>query len=144
MKPRIFLKRAFTTLGAAALVSAATAQDLERSSFCGSGVSGSASYVTTGSFHPTAGRPSITGNSDCVHSGLFAGMFLPSVEGNPTVYLVPTSAGTATLMAVPDLPGWFWSQSADAAWWSPMPDPSANPVLVPLGDPHKFFRLQQP
>lgn len=146
MNPRPFHHRAALPVGAgiiALLTATAPALEIVAASFGGCGISGSASYSTVGTSHPGAARPTGSEKLMCC-PGPLAGMFVTTVSGAPKVHLVKTAPGVATLMAVPDAPGWYWEQSGDLANWSPMPAPQANPQLIPTDQPRRFFRLQQP
>ena len=124
---------------------AATSPGLEivAASFGGCGTSGSASFATVGTSHPGAARPA--GCPSMIYCpGPLATAFQPVIAGEPKAHLVPTGPGLLTLMKVPDSPGWSWEQSGDLSSWSPMPEPAANPVLIPTNQPRHFFRLQKP
>ncbi len=146
MKPRplnhdtaLLLGIGFATL----LAATSPALEIVASSFGGCGVSGNANYTTVGTNHPGAARPTGCASTTCC-SGPLAGAFQPSLAGEPKAHLVPTSPGLLTLMRVPDVPGWSWTQSTDLATWSPMPEPAANPILIPIDQQRRFFRLEKP
>lgn len=122
---------------------ASPALEIVASSFGGCGTSGSASYATIGTSHPGAGRPSGCAALTC-SPGPLAAAFQTAPAGEPKAHLVPTGPGLLTLMKVPDTPGWSWTQSSDLVTWTPMPEPAANPVLIPTDQPRRFFRLEQP
>jgi hypothetical protein len=119
------------------------ALEIVAASFGGCGTSGSASFATIGTGHPGAARPSgCPAMTYC--PGPLAGAFQPVIAGEPKAHLVPSGEGWLTLMKVPDVPGWSWTESADLAKWSPLPEPAANPVLIPIDQARRFFRLEQP
>lgn len=146
MKTRLLNQDTALLLGiASAILLAATSPALEivASSFGGCGTSGSASFATAGTSHPGAARPA--GCPSMTYCpGPLATAFQTVIAGEPKAHLVPTGPGLLTLMKVPDSPGWSWEQSHDLSNWSPMPEPAANPVLIPTDQPRRFFRLQKP
>jgi|GEM_PF-3611071 len=129
--------------GAALLAFPVYGLELIASSFGGCGNSGSASYATAGTIDPSGGRP-VGSASSTVCPGPMATEYRPVLAGTPRAHLLPTGPGTATLVAVPDVPGWSWSESTDLAGWSPVAGGDANPLLVPTKGPRRYFRLEQP
>lgn len=146
MKTRLLNQDTALLLGiASALLPTPTSPALEivASSFGGCGTSGSASFATVGTSHPGAARPA-GGTSMTYCPGPLAAAFQAVIAGEPKAHLVPTGPGLLTLMKVPDSPGWSWEQSGDLSTWSAMPAPAANPVLIPIDQPRRFFRLRKP
>jgi hypothetical protein len=125
------------------LATTSPALEIVASSFGGCGISGSASFVTVGTSHPGAARPAgCPAMTYC--PGPLAGAFQPVIAGEPEAHLVPTGPGLLTLMKVPDVPGWSWTESENLATWTPLPEPAANPVLIPTTHARRFFRLEKP
>lgn len=145
MKPRPTHHRTAHLSGAVLLLLAATAPAMEiiAASFGGCGASASASYVTMGTFDPAASRP-VGGESMTSSPGPVASMFRPSLAAVPKTHLVATAPGILTLMAIPDVPGWFWEQSDNLVKWSPTAEPTKNPVLIHADQPRRFFRFVKP
>jgi len=146
MKPRSTYHRAALLTGAGflqLLTATASAMQIVAASFGGCGTSSSASYVTIGTFDPAASSP--TGGETLTCSpGPLASAFQPSLAGVPKTHLVPTAPGILTLMAVPDVPGWFWQQSDNLVTWTPTDEPTKNPVLINADQPRRFFRFVKP
>ncbi len=144
MKHRRSIHRAALVAGAFILLPhTSPALEIVAGSFGGCGTSGSASYVTTGTAHPGAGQPSGS-LSATLCPGPLAVAYQPSLAGEPKAHVVQTGPGTLALVKVPDSPGWSWAQSVDLVSWSALPEAGANPVLVPIQPPRRFFRLEQP
>lgn len=146
MKPRSTHHRSAHLSGCAALLlltATASAMEIVAASFGGCGTSASASYVTIGTFDPAASRP-VGGKSMTSSPGPLASMFHPSLAAVPKTHLVATAPGILTLMAIPDVPGWFWEQSDNLVTWSPTAEPTKNPVLIHADQSHRFFRLVKP
>lgn len=128
---------------AAALVAGASAHgyQLVASSFGGCGNSGSPTYVAAGSFDPGAARP--VGNpSTTLCPGALAAHYRPRVGGTPQALLLHKVPGKLTLMTVPDVPGWSWTESTNLTTWSPVPGGGVNPLTVPIDGARRFFRLE--
>lgn len=132
-----------TGAGALLLLTATCpAMEIIAGSFGGCGTSGSASYITMGTTNPAAAGPSGS-ESVTASPGPIAAAFKPSLAGTPKAHLILTSPGVLTLVAVPDLPGWYWEQSDDLVKWTPIATPAQNPVLVPIDQQRRFFRRQK-
>jgi hypothetical protein len=129
-------------LAAALLGVPAHGLELVASSFGGCGNSGSASYATAGSFDPSGARP-VGSPSTIVCPGPLAYEYRPVVAGTPKAMLLHKTPGVVTLMTVPDVPGWSWTETTDLKTWSPLPG-GENPMLLPIDGARRFFRLENP
>ncbi|WP_193213832.1 hypothetical protein [Luteolibacter marinus] len=146
MKQQSSIRRAALPLGLGVLAlttAASPALEVVAASFGGCGLSGSANYTTLGTSAPSAARPVGCASSMLCPGPLFSA-YRPSLSGLPKVHLVKSGPGVLTLMAVPDAPGWSWQQSTNLVSWTPMAEPLANPQLIPMDQPRRFFRLEQP
>lgn len=127
----------------ALLASASHGLELVASSFGGCGNSGSASYATAGTSDPSGARP--VGNpKTIVCPGPLVAHYRPVIAGTPRALVLQGTPGAVTLMAIPDVPGWMWTESSNFASWSPVPGGDANPVVVPTESKRRFFRLENP
>ena len=112
----------------------------------GGGTSASGQYSLSGTIgQPDAGL-AMTGGNYSVNGGFWAFATAIQIVGSPTLFIVPSGAGQATLSWSPD-PGGFVLQetlSVSPTNWVNSPSGSANPITVPATLPTKFYRLIKP
>ncbi len=92
--------------------------------------------------------------SDRVVIGAYGAHVSPSALGAaylyglppPAIAISPTAPGDTSISWTPELPG-FVLQETEAlspANWTNSPSGAANPIIVPLAPPSKYFRLKKP
>lgn len=103
-------------------------------------------YSVTGTIgQPDAGAV-MTNGQFAVQGGFWALPTAVQVAGAPVLTIVPATAGHATISWAPATPGFVLQENPGlaAAGWTNSVSGATNPVVVPLTNPAKFYRLHQP
>ena len=103
-------------------------------------------YSVSGTIgQPDAGGPMTGGNYSLI-GGFWALPMAIQVTGAPTLTIVSSTPGNATISWTPNTPGFVlqetWSLSPTN--WTNSISGSTNPIIVPTTVPSKFYRLFKP
>lgn len=112
----------------------------------GGGTSTGGVYSVTGTIgQPDAGGP-MTNGQYAVTGGFWALPTAIQVGGDPTLTIAPTTPGNATISWTPATPGWVLQETwvLSPANWTNSLSGAANPIVVPVTLPTKFYRLFRP
>lgn len=112
----------------------------------GGGNSTSGVYSVTGTIgQPDAGGV-MTNGQFALQGGFWALPTAVQVAGAPVLTIAPAPAGHATISWAPATLGFVLQENPGlaAAGWTNSISGATNPVVVPLTNPAKFYRLHQP
>ena len=112
----------------------------------GGGTSTGGVYSVSGTIgQPDANHLPMTGGGFSLTGGFWS-LVAVQTTGAPTLTIVSTGAGLATISWTPPTPGWILQESLSLspAAWGNSPSGSSNPVVVPATLPTKFYRLFKP
>ena len=112
----------------------------------GGGTSTGGVYSVSGTIgQPDAGGP-MTNGQYSVTGGFWALPTAVQVVGAPTLTIVPSAPGNATISWIPGTPGFVLQESAiiSPANWTNSLSGATNPIVVPVTVPTKFYRLSKP
>ncbi|HEX4342752.1 MAG TPA: hypothetical protein VH255_05140 [Verrucomicrobiae bacterium] len=112
----------------------------------GGGTSSGGQYSVSGTIgQPDAGLTMVGGNYT-VDGGFWAFAAAIQTLGSPTLLIVPSGAGQATISWSPNSPGFVLQEttSISPTNWVNSASGSANPIAVPAAVPTKFYRLIKP
>ncbi len=111
----------------------------------GGGTSTGGVYSVSGTIgQPDAGG-AMTGGQYSVTGGFWALPTAVRSSNAPTLLIVPSAPGLATISWTPNTPGFVLQETASLspANWVNSPSGAANPVTVPAALPKKFYRLKK-
>jgi hypothetical protein len=134
-------------MGALAGVSAALAQYAINWSTVdgGGGTSTGGVYTVSGTIgQPDAGV--MSGGNFTLTGGFWAFAGVVQTPGAPTLAVVASGPGQATISWTPSTPGFVLQDTLSLAppSWEDSPSGATNPVTVPANLPTKFYRLHKP
>ena len=112
----------------------------------GGGSSTGGVYSVSGTIgQPDAGGP-LTNGQYSVTGGFWAWPVAVQSVGAPTLVIVPSAPGTATILWTPATPGFVLQETLSLAPtnWMNSVSGATNPVTVPAMLPAKFYRLFKP
>lgn len=112
----------------------------------GGGTSTGGVYTVTGTIgQADAGGP-MTNGLYSVTGGFWALPTAIQVIGAPTLSIVASAPGQATISWTPNTPGYVLQETwvLSPANWTNSVSGSANPIIVPATLPTKFYRLFKP
>ena len=141
------MKLFYLTLGLLVpILGSAQNYSINWSTIDGGGSSTGGVYSVSGTIgQPDAGGP-LTNGQYSVTGGFWAlPLAVPSV-GAPTLVIVPSAPGTATISWTPATPGFVLQETLSLAPtnWVNSVSGATNPVTVPAMSAAKFYRLRQP
>lgn len=113
----------------------------------GGGTSTGGVYSVSGTVgQPDASPTPMTNGQYSVTGGFWALPTAIQVNGAPTLFIAPAAPGSATISWTPSTPGYVLQQTTllAPANWTDSPSGSTNPVVVPLSEAVKFYRLFKP
>ncbi|MBM4152452.1 MAG: hypothetical protein FJ220_02885 [Kiritimatiellaceae bacterium] len=134
-----------TLLGAVLLASGLAAQQY---SIQWETVDGGGSTATGGVFKVTGtiGQPdagTMAGGPFTLAGG-FWNVQLIQTEGAPWLSLAPAGSGQISISWSPDSPGWILQQTSSLTnTWNNCTSGSTNPVILPMSDTVRFYRLHR-
>jgi len=112
----------------------------------GGGTSTGGVYSVSGTLgQPDAGGP-MTNGQYSVTGGFWALPTAVQVTGAPTLTIVPTTPGNASISWTPATPGFVLQETwpLTPAIWTNSLTGATNPAVVPASAPKKFYRLSSP
>jgi hypothetical protein len=112
----------------------------------GGGTSTGGVYSVSGTIgQPDAGGP-MTGGQYSLIGGFWALPIGVQTTGAPTLTIVPTAPGQATISWSPNTPGFVLQETVSLSPpnWVNAPSGATNPITVPATLPKKFYRLFKP
>jgi hypothetical protein len=111
----------------------------------GGGTSTGGVYSVSGTIGQPDAGPTMSGGNYSVDGG-FWGITAVQTPGAPTLTIVLTASGQATISWTPNTPGFVLQESASLspAGWTDSPSGATNPITLPTTSPMKFYRLFKP
>jgi hypothetical protein len=112
----------------------------------GGGTSTGGVYSLSGTIGQPDAGPALTGRPYTLQGGFWPAAVAIQEPGAPTLVIVPTAPGLATVSWAPATPGFVLqvSDTLTPAVWVNTPSGAANPVTVPSTLPIRFYRLIKP
>lgn len=113
----------------------------------GGGTSTGGVYSVSGTIGQPDAGPTMTNGQYAVTGGFWVLPTAIQVAGAPTLTIVPTIPGQATISWLPDTgTNWVLQETwvLSPANWTNSPSGATNPIVVPATLPTKFYRLFKP